>query len=137
MTQILHQNTDLSDKILAEYQTPSEKLKKDPIMALVTRTVATYMFIKHSNNEKTNPAPEDFSSWGKPFFKNYDAQQDAQRIQTKRRARSPKPIETTKAETMTEWFLRQLATSPPIQMIRTLEKALNILIQTAPKPNKE
>ncbi len=69
VAQILHQNTDLSDKIATEYQTPSEKLKKDPIMALVTKTVATYMFIKHSNNRKANPGPKDFSSWGEPFFK--------------------------------------------------------------------
>jgi hypothetical protein len=45
VAQILHQNTDLSDKIAEEYQMPSEKLRKDPIMALVTKTVATYMFI--------------------------------------------------------------------------------------------
>ncbi len=69
VAQILHQNTDLSDKIAAEYQTPSEKLKKDPIMALVTKTVATYMFIKHNNNGRANPGTEDFSSWGGPFFK--------------------------------------------------------------------
>jgi hypothetical protein len=45
VAQILKQNTDLSDKITEEYQTPSEKLKKDPIMALVTRTISTYMLI--------------------------------------------------------------------------------------------
>jgi hypothetical protein len=49
---ILKQNTDLSDKIAEEYQTPSEKLKKDPIMALVTRTVSTYMLLKHNRNGK-------------------------------------------------------------------------------------
>ncbi len=69
VAQILHQNTDLSDKIAEEYQMPSEKLKKDPIMALVTKTVATYMFIKHSKNGKASPGTEDFSSWGEPFFK--------------------------------------------------------------------
>ena len=47
----------------------SERLKKDPIMALVTKTVATYMFIKHNNGGKRNPGTEDFSSWGEPFFK--------------------------------------------------------------------
>jgi hypothetical protein len=67
--QILHQNTDLSGKFTEEYRTPSEKLKKDPIMALVMKTVATYMFIKHNNNGKANPGTEDFSSWGEPFFK--------------------------------------------------------------------
>ncbi len=69
VAQILHQNTDLSDKISEEYQTPSEKLKKDPIMALVTKTVSTYMFIRHSKNGKANTKTEDLSSWGEPFFK--------------------------------------------------------------------
>ncbi len=69
VAQILKQNTDLSDKIAEEYQTPSEKLKKDPIMALVTRTVSTYMLLRHNNNRKANPKTDDFSSWGEPFFK--------------------------------------------------------------------
>ncbi len=69
MAQILHQNTDLSDKIAEEYQTPSEKLKKDPIMALVTKTVSTYMLIRHSKNIKDEPNAKDSFSWGEPFFK--------------------------------------------------------------------
>jgi hypothetical protein len=69
VAQILQQNTDLSDKIAEEYQTPSEKLKKDPIMALVTRTVSTYMLLTHNNNGKANPKTDYFSSWGEPFFK--------------------------------------------------------------------
>jgi hypothetical protein len=69
VAQILQQNTNLSDKIAEEYQTLSEKLKKDPIMALATKPVATYMFIKHSNTGKANPGTEEFSSWGEPFFK--------------------------------------------------------------------
>jgi hypothetical protein len=69
VAQILHQNTDLSDKIAEEYQTPSEKLKKDPIMALVMKMVSTYMLIRHSKNGKATPKAEDFSSWGEPFFK--------------------------------------------------------------------
>jgi hypothetical protein len=69
VAQIPHQNTDLSDQIAAEYQTPSEKLGKDPIMALVTRTVSTYMLSKQSNNRKSITATKDFSSWGEPFFK--------------------------------------------------------------------
>jgi hypothetical protein len=68
VAQILKQNTDLSDKIAKKYQTLSEKLKKDPIMALVTRTVSTYMLLQHSRNGKTDPQAEDFS-WGEPFFK--------------------------------------------------------------------
>jgi hypothetical protein len=68
VAQILKQNTDLSDKLTEEYQTPSEKLKKDPIMALVMRTVSTYMLLKHNRNKNTNTQKEDFS-WGEPFFK--------------------------------------------------------------------
>jgi hypothetical protein len=97
VAQILQQNTDLSDKIAEEYQTPSEKLKKCSIMALVTKTISTYIL-------KT------------------------------RMARSPGSSATTKEETTTEWFLRKLATSPfPIQTIRTLGKALNILTNTTPE----
>ncbi len=52
MAKILHQNTDLSNEITADYQTPSEKLKKDPIMDLVTKTLSTYMLVRHSKNAK-------------------------------------------------------------------------------------
>jgi len=52
IAKILHQNTDFSDEIAINSQTPSEKLKKDPIMALVTKTISTYMLIKHSKNAK-------------------------------------------------------------------------------------
>ncbi len=67
VAQILKQNTDLSDKIAEEHQTPSEKLKKDPIMALVTRTVSTYMLLQHNRNGKPNPQTEDFS-WGRTIL---------------------------------------------------------------------
>ncbi len=69
VAQVLQQNTQLSDKISEEYRTLSEKLKKDHIMDLVTKAVATYMFIKHNNGGKRNPGTEDFSLWGEPFFK--------------------------------------------------------------------
>jgi hypothetical protein len=68
VAQILKQNTNLSDKIAEEYQTPSEKLKKDPIMALVTKTVSTYMLLQHNHNGKSDHQAKDFS-WGEPFFK--------------------------------------------------------------------
>jgi hypothetical protein len=67
VAQIFKQNTDLSDKIAEEYQTPSEKLKKDPIMALVTKTVSTYMFLRHNRDGKTKTQTEDFS-WGGTFL---------------------------------------------------------------------
>jgi len=132
VAQILKQNTDLSDKIAEEYQTPSEKLKKDPIMALVTRMVSTYMLVKHSKNGKDKSKPVDLSPWGEPFFKRKD--NTAECKYKTRMARSPGSSATTKEETTTEWFLRKLATSPfPIQTIRTLGKALNILTNTIPK----
>jgi hypothetical protein len=69
VAQVLQQNTHLSDEISEAYRTPSEKLKRDPIMALVTKTVATYMFLKRNNGAQRDPGTEDFSSWGEPFFK--------------------------------------------------------------------
>jgi len=69
IAKILHQNTDFSDEIAANNQTPSEKLKKDPIMALVTKTISTYMLVKHSKNAKELSRKENLSPWGEPFFK--------------------------------------------------------------------
>jgi hypothetical protein len=69
IAKILHQNTDFSDEIAANSQTPSEKLKKDPIMALVTKTISTYMLVKHSKNAKELSKEENLSPWGEPFFK--------------------------------------------------------------------
>jgi hypothetical protein len=69
IAKILHQNTDFSDEIAANDQTPSEKLKKDPIMALVTKTISTYMLVKHSKNAKELSRKENLSPWGEPFFK--------------------------------------------------------------------
>ncbi len=60
---------DFSDEIAANSQTPSEKLKKDPIMALVTKTVSTYMLVKHSKNAKKLSKEDNLSPWGEPFFK--------------------------------------------------------------------
>jgi hypothetical protein len=44
---------------------------KDPIMGLVTKTVGTYMFLKHNNGprQNNNQKMEDFSSWGNHFLK--------------------------------------------------------------------
>jgi hypothetical protein len=69
VAKILHQNTNLSDEIAADSQTPSEKLKKDPIMALVTKTLSTYMLVRHSKNAKDKSQEENLSPWGEPFFK--------------------------------------------------------------------
>jgi hypothetical protein len=69
VAQVLQQNTNLSDKNSEAYRTPSEKLKKDPVMALVSKTVATYMFVRHSNGDKRSHKTTDFASWAKPFFK--------------------------------------------------------------------
>jgi hypothetical protein len=129
---ILKQNTDLSDKIAEEYQTPSEKLKKDPVMALVTRTISTYMLVKHSKNGKEESKQEDLSPWGNPFFNKQD--KPAEYKHKTRMARSTKSSATAEEEMATAWFLQKLATSPfPIQTIRTLEKALKILTNTNPE----
>jgi len=69
IAKILHQNTDFSDEIAINSQTPSEKLKKDPIMALVTKTITTYMLAKHSKNAKELSKDQNLSPWGEPFFK--------------------------------------------------------------------
>jgi len=69
IAKILHQNTDFSDEIAIKSQTPSEKLKKDPIMALVTKTISTYMLVKHSKNAKELSKEENLSPWGEPSFK--------------------------------------------------------------------
>jgi len=69
IAKILHQNTDFSDEIAIQSQTPSEKLKKDPIMALVTKTVSTYMLVKHSKNAQELSKEQNLSPWGEPFFK--------------------------------------------------------------------
>ncbi len=66
VAQVLQQNTNLSDKISEAYRTPSEKLRKDPVMALVSKTVATYMFVRLNNGDKRST---DFASWVEPFFK--------------------------------------------------------------------
>jgi hypothetical protein len=70
VAQVVQQNTQLAQQISSAYETPSEKLKKDPIMGLVTKTVATYMFLRHNNGPKQghNQQAEDFSSWKEPFF---------------------------------------------------------------------
>jgi hypothetical protein len=66
---ILHQNTDFANEIAVENQTPAEKLKKDPIMSLVTKTISTYMLVKHSKNAKQISQEDKLSPWGEPFFK--------------------------------------------------------------------
>jgi hypothetical protein len=71
VTRVVRQNLHLAQQASRANETPSERLKKDPIMGLVTKTVATYMFLKHNNEQKPNNnlEKEDFSSWGQPFLK--------------------------------------------------------------------
>jgi hypothetical protein len=69
IAKILHQNTDFANEIAAKNQTPSEKLKNDPIMSLVTKTISTYMLVKHSKNAKEISQENNTSPWGEPFFK--------------------------------------------------------------------
>jgi hypothetical protein len=132
VAQILKQNTDLSDKITNEYQNPSEKLKKDPIMALVRRTISTYMLIKPSEANKENSKEENLPTWGEPFFSKPD--HAAKHRDTSRRPRSPGHSDTTKEESATPWFLRHLVEATfPFQSILPLGKALNFLTNSSPK----
>jgi hypothetical protein len=38
-------------------------------MALVTKTLSTYMLVRHSKNAKDKSQEENLSPWGEPFFK--------------------------------------------------------------------
>jgi hypothetical protein len=49
---IVPQNQLLAQLASSIYDTPSEKLKKSPIMKILTKTVATYMFLKNMNNHR-------------------------------------------------------------------------------------
>jgi hypothetical protein len=71
VAEVVRQNIQLAQQASSTYETPSEKLRKDPIISLVTKTVATYIFLRHNNEQRwnNNPETEDFSSWGEPFFK--------------------------------------------------------------------
>jgi hypothetical protein len=71
IAEVVRQNIQLAQQASSAYETPSEKLKKDPIMGLVTKTMATYMFLRHHNGQRRNNnlETEDFPSWGEPFFK--------------------------------------------------------------------
>jgi hypothetical protein len=51
---IVLQNQLLAQQSSNFYDTPSERLKKSPIMNMVTKTVATYMFLKNMNNPRQN-----------------------------------------------------------------------------------
>jgi hypothetical protein len=90
------------------------------------------MLVKHSKNGKEKSKQEDLSPWGNPLFNKQNNPADYK--YNTRMARSAKSSAPAKEETNTEWLLRKLATSPfPIQTIRTLEKALNILTNTIPQ----
>jgi len=56
---IVLQNQVLAQQASSIYDTPSEKLKKSPIMNILTKMVATYMFMKNMNNPR-----QDNTIWG-------------------------------------------------------------------------
>jgi hypothetical protein len=76
---------------------PSEKLKKDPIMALVTKTVATYMFIKHNNGGKRNPWNRGFLLVGRTIL-----QKEGVRMTTKAKVKMQKVKVKVKAKIQKE-----------------------------------
>jgi len=49
---IVSQNQALAQQAPSIYDTPSEKLKKSPIINILMKTVATYMFLKNMNNPR-------------------------------------------------------------------------------------
>jgi len=49
---IVLQSQVLAQQASSIYDTPSEKLKKSPIMTILTKTVATYMFLRNMNNPR-------------------------------------------------------------------------------------
>jgi len=49
---IVSQNQALAQQASNIYDTPSEKLKKSPIINILMKTVATYMFLKNMNNPR-------------------------------------------------------------------------------------
>jgi hypothetical protein len=50
--QIVQQHKILRQQASSIYDTPSERLKQSPIINIVTKTVATDMFLRHHNNPK-------------------------------------------------------------------------------------
>ncbi len=49
---IISQNRALAQQASSIYDTPSEKLKKDPIMNILSKTITLYWFTKHLNNPR-------------------------------------------------------------------------------------
>jgi hypothetical protein len=50
--EIIQQNEILTEQASRIYDTPSERLRQNPIMNILTKTVATYMFLRHLNNPR-------------------------------------------------------------------------------------
>jgi hypothetical protein len=59
----LQRNTELADRI-----SRSPRAIRT-IQALVTKTVATYMFVRHNNGDKRSHKTTGLASWAEPFFK--------------------------------------------------------------------
>jgi len=90
VAKVVRQNLHLAQQASSVYETPSERLKKDLIMGLVT-----YMFLKHNNEQKQNNdlEMEVFSSRGQPFF-----QKKERRWKQKKPKRKQKKSEKWKPE---------------------------------------
>jgi hypothetical protein len=71
VVQVVRQNIQLAQQAPSAYKNPSEKLKKDPIMGLVTKTVAIYMFLRHNNGQRrtTTRRRRTFRHGGSHFSK--------------------------------------------------------------------
>jgi hypothetical protein len=52
IVRIVFQNYILAQQVSSIYETPSDKLKKSPIMSILNKAITTYWFTKHLNNHK-------------------------------------------------------------------------------------
>ena len=108
MAQVARQNTQLAQQISSAYETPSEKLKKDPIMGLVTKTVATYMFFRHNNGPRhgNNHEAEDFPSWGNHFSKRRSESEKESRKTVKTKIAGLKTKKTKSTRVKESWKMK-------------------------------
>jgi len=61
---IVLQNEKLAQQASSIYDSPSEKLRKSPIMNILMRTITTYILLHKMNNPK-----QQYDTLGEPLFK--------------------------------------------------------------------
>jgi len=104
VAEVVRQNIHLAQKVSNAYEPPSEKLKKDPIMGLVTKTVATYMFLKHNNEQNGTTTTQrwgTFQHGGNHFSKRRCESRD-NRIKSKNKMSESKKNKSERKSKMSE-----------------------------------